>query len=102
MRFSQDSIQTHEGIDALKQALFDHVMQVPLESVEVTNSRHKQALTLAKQALARAKESSQTAMSQEFIALDVRDVLNHLGAITGETTTEDILDDIFSRFCIGK
>ncbi len=101
-RIFQISIQGYQGIDALKQALVDHVMQVPLESVEVTNSRHKQALTLSRQALLRAEQSSQSAMSQEFIALDVREALNHLGTITGETTTEDILDDIFSMFCIGK
>lgn len=96
------SIKAHQGIETLKQALVDYVMQVPLESVEVTNSRHKQALTLARQALLRAKESTESGMSQEFIALDLRDGLNQLGTITGETTTEDILDDIFSTFCIGK
>jgi tRNA modification GTPase len=41
-------------------------------------------------------------MSQEFLALDIREALDHLGTITGETTREDILEEIFSTFCIGK
>jgi tRNA modification GTPase len=101
-RTFQISIKEHQGIDEAKQALVDHVMTVPLESVEVTNSRHKQALTLSQQALLRAKQSTESDMSQEFIALDLRDALDQIGRITGETTTEEILDDIFSTFCIGK
>ena len=77
-------------------------MHVPLESVMVTNVRHKQALLLAQKSLLHAQQSTNSAMSQEFIALDLRDALNHLGEITGETTTEDLLDRIFSTFCIGK
>lgn len=96
------SIHAHQGIDALKEALVDHVLDVPLESIEVTNSRHKQALSQARQALLQAAESNRAAMSPEFIALDVREALNQLGAITGEATTEDLLDAIFSQFCIGK
>lgn len=96
------SIKEHQGIDELKKALVDHVMVVPFESVEVTNSRHKQALLLSRQALLHARQSAETNMSQEFVALDLREALDQLGKITGETTSEDILDDIFSTFCIGK
>jgi tRNA modification GTPase len=96
------SIKEHQGIEQLKQALVDHVLAVPLESVEVTNSRHKQALTRAKASLTHARGSAEAGMSPEFIALDLRETLEHLGKITGETTTEDILDEIFSTFCIGK
>ena len=96
------SLTEQIGIDALKQAIVNKVMSVPLESVAVTNVRHKQALTLAKTSLLHARQSTRSAMSPEFIALDLRDALNHLGEITGETTTDDILDRIFSTFCIGK
>lgn len=96
------SLTEQIGIDALKQAIVNKVMSVPLESVAVTNVRHKQALTLAKTSLLHARQSTRAAMSPEFIALDLRDALNHLGEITGETTTDDILDRIFSTFCIGK
>ena len=88
--------------DELKQAIVDYVMDIPLESVEVTNVRHKQALSLAKKSLEHAAHSTQMTMSAEFIALDLRDALHRLGEITGETTTEDILDHIFATFCIGK
>jgi len=68
----------------------------------VTNSRHKHALSLTQKSLIHARNSAETNMSQEFIALDVREALDHLGEITGETTREDILEEIFSTFCIGK
>ncbi len=96
------SIEQHTGIDALKQALVQEVMDVPLESVLVSNTRHRQALVRARDSLRHARESAAAQMSQEFIALDIRDALQHVGEITGETTTEDILGVIFSTFCVGK
>jgi tRNA modification GTPase len=96
------SISQHTGLDELKQAIVDEVIDIPLESVAVTNVRHKQALSSAQKSLIHAQESATAQMSQEFIALDIRDALDHLGDITGETTTEDILGRIFSTFCIGK
>ncbi len=98
----QVSAREHIGIETLKHTIVDEVLDVPLESVAVTNIRHKQALSLAKKSLVHAQESTESHMSQEFIALDIRDALSHLGEITGETTNEDILDVIFSTFCIGK
>lgn len=96
------SICQHIGIEDLKQAIVDTILDVPLESVVVTNVRHKQSLSLTRRDLVHAQESTEAQMSQEFLALDIREALNHLGEITGETTTEDILDRIFSTFCIGK
>lgn len=96
------SLTEQRGIEALKQAIIATVMHVPLESVMVTNVRHKQALVLTQKSLLHAQQSTNSTMSQEFIALDLREALNHLGEITGETTTEDLLDRIFSTFCIGK
>ncbi|GAK48818.1 tRNA modification GTPase TrmE [Candidatus Moduliflexus flocculans] len=96
------SITQHLGVDALKQAMVERVLDVPLESVAVTNARHKQALSAAQASLRHAEQSAQAEMSPEFLAVDLRDALRHLGDITGETTTDDILDRIFSTFCIGK
>jgi tRNA modification GTPase len=96
------SIKEYKGLDQIKQALVDHVIAVPLESVEVTNSRHKHSLNLTQKSLVHARNSAEAGMSQEFIALDIREALDHLGEITGETTSEDILEEIFSTFCIGK
>jgi len=96
------SLKEHRGLDPLKQALVAHVLAIPLESVEVTNSRHKRALSLARDSLVHAQQAAKAAMSPEFMALDVREALDHLGAITGETSNEEILDEIFATFCIGK
>ena len=96
------SVNEHTGFEQLKEAIVRDVMDVPLESVAVTNVRHKQSLSLAQKSLVRARESTELLMSSEFIALDIREALHHLGEITGETTTEDILETIFSTFCIGK
>lgn len=68
----------------------------------ITNARHKQALQEAQQSLLRAKDSRRKNLSIEFIAEDLRSCRNHIGCITGETAGGDILDKIFSEFCIGK
>ncbi|MBD3304839.1 tRNA uridine-5-carboxymethylaminomethyl(34) synthesis GTPase MnmE [candidate division KSB3 bacterium] len=96
------SVTEHIGLEAFKQAILDRVVATPLESVLVANTRHKHALLRTKDSLGRAQDSTTQEMSYEFIAVDVRDALNHLGEITGETTSEDILDEIFANFCIGK
>jgi len=90
------------GIEALKDLIFETVVQAPLESVWVTNVRHKNALVRTKQSLLKAQGSVKEGMSGEFIAVDLRAALDSLGEIVGETTTEDILTEIFSTFCIGK
>ena len=70
--------------------------------VVLTRSRHRDNMRRALQSLENAEESLEKKMSQEFIALDLRESLNQLGEIVGETTTDDILNRIFSEFCIGK
>lgn len=71
-------------------------------SVVVTNVRHKDALVRAKQSLQYALKSLEEGMSGDLVAVDLRAGLNHLGEIIGEVTTDDILNNIFSKFCIGK
>ncbi len=68
----------------------------------VTNIRQKQALRAAIESLKEAQASLENGLSSEFVALDLRQALDRLGEIIGEVTTEDILGNIFSRFCIGK
>ena len=96
------SVTQHLGIDELKQTLTADVMARPLESVAVSNVRHINALIQSRQSLLHARQTVADRLSQEFIALDLREALASLGEITGETTTEDILDRIFETFCIGK
>lgn len=68
----------------------------------LTNLRHKEALERALRCLERGREAVAQGMSPECFALELREALDALGEITGETTNEEILDRIFSRFCIGK
>ena len=66
------------------------------------NLRQKQCLEKAKAALCCAQKSLQKNLSAEFVSLDLKDVAHQLGILIGEVTTEDILGEIFSNFCIGK
>lgn len=94
-----------QGIEELKEAVFSAIIQHKLESppsVFITNIRHKIALEKTLDNLAQAEESLIKEMSQEFTALDIQLSLKCLGEIVGETTSENILDRIFSEFCIGK
>lgn len=68
----------------------------------VTNQRHRQHLRAARDAVAAARDALAAGASGDMLALDLRAALHELGAITGAVTTEDVLDQIFSRFCIGK
>ena len=66
------------------------------------NARHRDCLRQAEQALARGRESLSDGMAAEMAALELREALNALGEIAGRVDTEEILGEIFSRFCIGK
>ncbi len=70
--------------------------------VVVSNARHYEALTHALSALRRASDGLSSALPPDLLAQDIRDALHHLGTITGEITTDDLLGEIFSKFCIGK
>ncbi len=71
-------------------------------STVVTNLRHEQALVHARQALNQVVAGIEQGISNDLLALDIRQALHHLGEITGEITTDDLLANIFSKFCIGK
>ena len=72
------------------------------EDVVLSNARHYDALRRADESLARVAEGLTSGLSQDFIAMDIRQSLRDLGEITGEITTDDLLGNIFSNFCIGK
>jgi tRNA modification GTPase len=96
------------GIEELKGKIADEVffskkgLDLSAAGELITNLRHKDTLTRAVQALALAKGSFLKNMSFEFVALDLRVALDAIGEITGKVVTEDILDKIFSEFCVGK
>lgn len=68
----------------------------------VSNARHYEAFSKSDEALAAVKNGLESEISGELVASDIRQALHHLGSITGEISTEDLLGSIFSRFCIGK
>ena len=68
----------------------------------VTNVRHYEALTHASEALLHVKEGLEMSIPTDLVSQDLREALYHLGSITGEITTDEVLGSIFSRFCIGK
>ena len=94
----------HDGIDALKKHLLELVNTGALHSGEtvVTNRRHHRALLDALNSLIRTEETMHGGLSGDLMAQDIRQALFHLGEITGEITTDDLLGNIFSKFCIGK
>jgi len=93
------------GLDALRQALAG-LLDAPGRSgalaSAVGNARHVDALTRARAAVKRAVEAAETKSPGEIVALELREALSAVGEVTGKTVAEDLLDRIFSRFCIGK
>ncbi|MBD80011.1 MAG: tRNA uridine-5-carboxymethylaminomethyl(34) synthesis GTPase MnmE [Crocinitomicaceae bacterium] len=98
------SAKEKRNLEILENRLLELVNlgKVGEQDVIVTNSRHHQALTGANEALMRAYEGLDSGLTGDLLAADIRQSLFHLGEITGEVTTEDLLDNIFSKFCIGK
>jgi tRNA modification GTPase len=98
------SAKNGEGIDALKEALYQSALggRTTSEAVVITRERHRQALALAQDALARVSQSLQEDRSEDLIAVDLNIALEHLGGILGKTFVDDLLDQIFNDFCIGK
>jgi tRNA modification GTPase len=93
------------GIDELKEEILDQAMRGKgehKEGVVVTNIRHKTLVELAREALGRAREEMMNHSPLEITAIHLRDALQRLGEIVGIVTTDDILNKIFSDFCIGK
>lgn len=81
--------------------LFDSRAVNVTETV-VTNARHIQALQHTQSALEKIQDGLSNNLSGELLAVDIKNALHHLGLITGEVTTDDLLANIFSKFCIGK
>ncbi|MDR6195332.1 tRNA uridine-5-carboxymethylaminomethyl(34) synthesis GTPase MnmE [Siphonobacter sp. SORGH_AS_0500] len=96
------SAQTGQGIEELKQRLLDRVNQHRTNDTVVTNLRHFEHLTATDASLQRALNGLDAGITQDWLAMDIRQALLHLGEITGQITTDDLLENIFSKFCIGK
>ncbi|MBN2538658.1 MAG: tRNA uridine-5-carboxymethylaminomethyl(34) synthesis GTPase MnmE, partial [Deltaproteobacteria bacterium] len=94
-----------DGISELKEKIYSLASdneEHMVSDVILSNLRHKNALEKTAEFLAAAKDNISRESSLELAAFDIRAALDHLGDIAGETTNEDVLDRIFSTFCVGK
>lgn len=92
------------NIPFLKEKLHELVLhnKINMDNTIVSNARHHEALFNAKTSLETALNNLAQNISSDFVAMDIRQSLHHLGTITGEISTDDLLGNIFGRFCIGK
>lgn len=99
------SVVNGEGMDELRGAVLETVLSggaVQSDELLVSSPRHKDVLIRASAHLSDAVRSIDAALPADCTASDVREAVNALGEITGETATEDLLEVIFARFCVGK
>jgi tRNA modification GTPase len=97
------SATTGEGVDRLRAALVEVAAGEPLRDVPaITNIRHVELLGGARAALERAQAAAGTGTPEEFVLADLHEARQRLEEVTGARTSDDVLHEIFARFCIGK
>ena len=101
----ESSCILEDGVQALEDEIFRFISNGRLEASEetvVSSVRQKDLLEKVLKSVEEGKTACQLNRSPDLIAVEVREALNHLGALVGEVLTEDVLETLFSRFCIGK
>lgn len=104
-RIIKMSVTTGEGIEAVEKEISSLVYKGDVkkdENTYVTNIRHKDALEKASQSIADAIQSTEMDMALDFIEVDIKNTYEFLGEISGDTLEENVIDKIFSNFCLGK
>ncbi len=99
------SVKEQSGLEELEETIKDMFFAGNLafnDEIYITNVRHKTALKEAKEALEKVMESIDMGMPEDFYSIDLMDAYELLGSITGETIGEDLVNEIFSKFCMGK
>lgn len=97
------STETKEGLDELKNKIKEASYNFSLEDTEfITNTRQQNCLIKCKESLTQALEAAKIHQLQDLISIDLKSALLFLDEITGEVITDDILNNIFDHFCIGK
>ena len=98
------SAKYQQGTDELQKQLVDaaNIPEFGEQDVIVTNMRHYEALRKAQEAIERVSSGLESGLSSDFLAQDIRECMHYLGEITGQISTDEILGNIFSKFCIGK
>jgi len=98
------SASSKTNLEELKKEILSkvNIQEVKQGDVLVTNLRHYQKLTETNQALERVLTGLNSGITGDFLAMDIRQALHFLGEITGQITSDDLLENIFANFCIGK
>lgn len=100
------STKSGQGLEELKAAILSafhtHVGNAESNDVLLVNARHYEALCRVRQSLEVVSQGLEAGMPTDLVAVDLRDALYHLGTITGEVTSNELLGNIFGRFCVGK
>ena len=105
-KFKSDKllINTKEQKDILeiKNKILENLSNEYSNHLTITNTRHYSALSLARKEISEVKKGLKKAIPSDLLSVDLKQAINHLGEITGEVTNDEILSNIFSKFCIGK
>ena len=99
------SAKENKGIDDFEKAVEKMFFQGKIrenDEVMITNMRHKEALLEVKESLLQVKKSLDAGMPEDFYSIDLMSAYQSLGRIIGEETSEDLVNEIFSKFCMGK
>ncbi|WP_097028230.1 tRNA uridine-5-carboxymethylaminomethyl(34) synthesis GTPase MnmE [Clostridium peptidivorans] len=100
----ESSAKSGKGLDELKDSIKELFFkgEVKNQDIIITNARHKEALIRAKESLSSALDTLNNTLAIDLSSIDIRNAWSKLGEITGDTLEEDIIDKIFSEFCLGK
>lgn len=99
------SAKNGEGIDLLENEIRDMFYSGKVtynDQIYITNARHKEALENSLESLKKVKESVEALMPEDFYSIDLMDAYADLGLIIGESVEDDLVNEIFSKFCMGK
>jgi tRNA modification GTPase len=104
IKFMAISAKQNQQVEELKQLIYESAVgdQLSDNHTMVTNIRHVEALQKTRTALDSVMNGLDNPVTSDFLAMDIKQALYYLGEITGQVTTDDLLENIFSKFCIGK
>ena len=105
VRFIKTSMKENEGIDVFEETIKELFFNGEIllnDEVVITNMRHKEAVMDAYESMLQVKESLENNMPEDFYSIDLMSCYESLGRIIGEEIGEDLMNEIFSQFCMGK
>ncbi len=104
-RIVKTSLVEEQGLEHLTDAIMEMIFEGKVVSTDqtiITNLRHQRALEDSLQSLLRTRDSIEANMPYDFVTIDLKAAIEQIGMVTGESLTEDIIDQIFAEFCLGK